>query len=203
MGNRSMEIPGVRRIGFLSRPWEGNCNDCTPERLAHLGITAATTCSVLTPSGDWESRSWEGLQPGHIVRCVGDEVFPADVVLLHSSAPEQTVVDTSCLDGNKEWQQKQVVPIGVDFDAGSCNLAEQLQKAGVIEVSDPDSDLDHTSVGTFVPAEGSTAHAAGVARRHFIPQGAVLVYTEWAIGVVVYTGTDTKLSLHGGAAAME
>ncbi len=37
-----------------------------------------------------------------------------------------------------------------------------------------------------------------MARRHFIPQGAVLVYTEWIVGIVLFTGVDTKLSMHGG-----
>lgn len=56
-------------------------------------------------------------------------------------------------------------------------------------------------MGTFVPSPENQIQPTGIARRHFVPQGGKLVFTQWVIGVVVFIGPDTKLSLHGGKEA--
>lgn len=72
-------------------------------------------------------------------RIAEDQVFPADVILIRSSSAEQTIVDTSCLDEDKSWQQKEVVNIGVDVAAPN---AVQLAGAGVFQVFAPTGDIE-------------------------------------------------------------
>jgi len=185
-----------------------NKNDASPDRLAFLGIPSNAgceadagepMCTVLLGDESFAARPWRELQPGDIVRLQGDEVAGADLLLLASSAPDQTILNTACLDGNNEWQQKQTLPVGIDFAAPGFGAS--LLSAGHFDLENPTGDLEQTSIGTFVPVEGSSTKPAGIARRHMIVQGAVLVYTEWAIGLVAYIGADTKLAQHGGAAA--
>jgi NaMN:DMB phosphoribosyltransferase len=57
---------------------------------------------------------------------------------VHSSDPAQTVVDTSCLDGDNSWQQKQLVNLGMDAgllgQGDSAEPVQLLQECGKFEV---------------------------------------------------------------------
>ena len=57
---------------------------------------------------------------------------------MHSSDPAQTVVDTSCLDGDNSWQQKQLVNLGMDAgllgQGASAEPVQSLQECGKFEV---------------------------------------------------------------------
>eukprot|EP00658_Telonema_sp_P-2_P042134 TRINITY_DN30206_c0_g1_i1.p1 TRINITY_DN30206_c0_g1~~TRINITY_DN30206_c0_g1_i1.p1 ORF type:complete len:492 (-),score=104.23 TRINITY_DN30206_c0_g1_i1:11-1486(-) len=196
---------GLRQVLMRAQPPEHmpEVPDQAPG-LGFLGLDAEPHASTaLAADGQWVDRAWLAVQPGDIIKLVGDQIFPADVFLVSSSDPKQTCVDASCLDGDTNWLQKHLVGTGMDLSqlgAGGAATPETvaaLLSSGEFQLEAPSANLDQPTYGTFVPASDQVA-PTGLASRHLIPQGARLVFTEWVVCVVGYVGEDTKVAQNGG-----
>jgi P-type E1-E2 ATPase len=63
---------------------------------------------VLDPkTGKFESKAWRDVKVGMIVKCFGNEFFPADLVLLNSSGRKGICyIETKNLDGETNLKHK-------------------------------------------------------------------------------------------------
>ncbi|KAA0183740.1 Phospholipid-transporting ATPase [Fasciolopsis buskii] len=187
--------------------------------LNHAPVDVLQLDFMQDQTAQWTTKKAQNLQVGDVIRCYRGQAFPCDIVLLASSNPSSEVnVTTVNLDGetnikkyfavaktqntylrvtDEDWLFKQT---GQAFDV----LAKQLFVK--IECQPPCADLTRfegrMSCDAWAPG---TADQVGDQRsEREVPlgfsnlalRGAKLANTDFVIGVVVYTGKETKLSLN-------
>ncbi|RLM65834.1 phospholipid-transporting ATPase 2 isoform X2 [Panicum miliaceum] len=133
---------------------------------------------------------------GDIVWLHENDEIPCDLVLIGTSDPQGTCyVETSALDGETDLKTRIVPSI-------SANLSvEQLEKVkGVVECPNPDNDIRRfdANMRLFLPTIDNEKCPLTV--NNTLLQSCYLRYTEWACGVAVYTGNETKLGMSRGTA---
>ncbi|CAN6275550.1 unnamed protein product [Urochloa humidicola] len=133
---------------------------------------------------------------GDIVWLHENDEIPCDLVLIGTSDPQGICyVETSALDGETDLKTRIVPPI-------SANLAvEQLEKIkGVVECPNPDNDIRRfdANMRLFFPTIDNEKCALTI--NNTLLQSCYLRYTEWACGVAIYTGNETKSGMSRGTA---
>ena len=147
---------------------------------------AAANCRLYTVVRGGASRRVPSrdIRVGDIVRLVEGEEVPADIVLLSSSdAHGNAYIQTSNLDGESNLKSRSSLP-------ATRGLATDAQLGGLrgeVECGPPDEHLyvfdAQLRVGGAVLALSSS---------QLLLQATSLRNTDWATGLVVYTGNDSK-----------
>jgi phospholipid-translocating ATPase len=172
----------------------------------------AVKCSDL-PAGDpplekckvnWQQVQWQDVQSGDYVMIRNDEDVPADIVILSTSEKDNLCyVETQNLDGETNLKVRQGLRATSELrTVHDCERAyfyfesepphaNLYQYNGVMrwDIEQPD-DADETSV--------SHQKTEAVTYNNLLLRGCVLRNTRWAIGVVVFTGDETKIMLNSG-----
>lgn len=171
-----------------------NCLDTFP------GDPPSPNCKVR-----WETTKWKELIVGDYVKLENDQEIPADVVILSTSETDNVCyVETQNLDGETNLKQRQGLP-------GTAGLKSEhdCERARFYIESEPPHvniyqynavlrwQIDATETDT-VRSGVSHEKADAVTYNNILLRGCVLRNTKWAIGVVVYTGNDTKIMLNTG-----
>ncbi|SPO45746.1 related to DNF2 - Non-essential P-type ATPase [Moesziomyces antarcticus] len=169
----------------------------------------------------WERTLWKKLEVGDVVLLREDEQVPADIVVLNSSDPDgNAYVETKNLDGetNLKVRKSLKATMGIqseedleharfviDSEAPHANLysyngllqytASEATKEGdftdTLESLPPDS-------SAYAAIEARTRRVEPITINELLLRGCALRNTEWVIGVVVFTGEDTKIMLNSG-----
>eukprot|EP00002_Diphylleia_rotans_P034571 TRINITY_DN743_c0_g1_i4.p1 TRINITY_DN743_c0_g1~~TRINITY_DN743_c0_g1_i4.p1 ORF type:complete len:1152 (-),score=276.77 TRINITY_DN743_c0_g1_i4:216-3671(-) len=140
-------------------------------------------------------RPWKNVYVGDIIKLKSEQQIPADMVLLSSSDPTGICyIETANLDGEINLKLRQALtPImGLQTDEGIFDLE------CTIECEHPNNNL-HKFEGTLILRDGK--HALDM--KQFLPRGCVLRNTDFAYGLVVFTGPETKLMLNSTAAPLK
>lgn len=141
-------------------------------------------------AGQWYLVDWKDVFVGDILRVKEKEDFPADMVVLESSDPKGSCfIMTSSLDGEKNLKPKFAPPETQKM----ARRDSQFDIQGRINSGPPDENL-YSYSGTL-EMNGRTI---GLGAKQLVIRGASLRNTDYIIGVVVYTGKDTKLMLNSG-----
>jgi phospholipid-transporting ATPase len=143
-------------------------------------------CRVMRGAkGESEAVPWHEVVVGDVVKIEGGELLPADVVLLASSDPKGLAfVSTVGLDGETNAKLKRVC----DPENGRC---EGVDRTGSVRSEAPNRDLSaFTGTLTWDRCEGKTV---SLDNQSIFYRGSRLVTTSCIIGVVVFTGRDTKI----------
>ncbi|KAI8334448.1 hypothetical protein BC941DRAFT_356961 [Chlamydoabsidia padenii] len=153
----------------------------------------------------WKDILWQDLHVGDYVQIRNDEDVPADVVVLSTSEPDSICyIETQNLDGETNLKVRQ----GLEGTADIQTEHDCEQASFYIESEPPHVNLyqysavmrwpiDPKDTGTMrsgVSHEKSDA----ISYNNILLRGCVLRNTEWVIGIVVYTGNDTKIMLNSG-----
>lgn len=135
---------------------------------------------VVNRDGSVVDEEWQHLNVGQLVYIENDCTFPADVVMLYSQSTDgRCRIETSALDGETNLKFKASVP-------------GELHKCAMeIHVSKPTPDL--TDFNSKIIAKNQTTP---IDLNYFVPRGCILRKTAFAVGVIVYTGKDTKSILN-------
>ncbi|CDR88448.1 related to DNF2-Non-essential P-type ATPase [Sporisorium scitamineum] len=169
----------------------------------------------------WERTLWKKLEVGDIVMLREDEQVPADIVVLNTSDPDgNAYIETKNLDGetNLKVRKSLKATMGIqceedveharfviDSEAPHANL---YSYNGLLKysVSEPSKEGDFADTLESLPPDSSAYAAAEARTRRVEPitinelllRGCALRNTEWVIGVVLFTGEDTKIMLNSG-----
>ncbi len=140
------------------------------------------TLQVLQP-GDEERGLWREtraslLRAGHVVRLWRAQRVPADLVLLQAEGKE-CFLRTDMLDGETDWKLR--IPCSLTADTPLHSL-----QGGKLSYPLPQKSL--TDFGAMFELGG---HRAGLTLDNSAWTNCV-VASEWIIGVVMYTGTETR-----------
>ncbi|XP_072424387.1 probable phospholipid-transporting ATPase IA isoform X2 [Chiloscyllium punctatum] len=134
----------------------------------------------------WEIVHWEKVEVGDIVKINCTEFIPADTVLLSSSEPQaMCYIETSNLDGETNLKIRQGLPQTAELK----DIDSLMNLSGKLECESPNRHL-YDFVGN-IRFDGKSTFPLG--QDQILLRGAQLRNTQWVIGIVVYTGHDTKL----------
>ncbi|KAF8315252.1 phospholipid-translocating ATPase, partial [Clavulina sp. PMI_390] len=147
----------------------------------------------------WAITIWEDLKVGDFVRLRNNQSIPADIVLCATSEPENVAyVETKNLDGETNLKSRNAVPELTHLRSAHAIVDGDAKFR--IDAEAPDVNMYKFNAAVILPpAEGESED-----RQHPIDiqttllRGTVLRNTDWVIGIVVYTGADSKIVLNSG-----
>lgn len=139
-----------------------------------------------------EIIKWKDLLVGDLVMIKNNESIPADIVMLASSdSSGGAFIQTSSLDGEKAPKPKQSV---LAFQILANNTGG-FEICGKLIADPPDANLYSAHGKIFYPILDEKPIFWD--EKNLLLRGATLKNTEYAIGLIVYTGLDTKIMRNG------
>ena len=145
-------------------------------------------CPVLGADGSVTQVRWRDLQVGQIIKVVNRGEVPADVIVLQTSEPKGVCyVETSQIDGETNLKLKEAL----GTTATSCDSDAQLGALGGDIVYDQPNDRIHHFTGKLRSTPDGAY--APVGAKSMVLRGCALRNTRWMVGLVVYTGRETKV----------
>jgi len=152
----------------------------------------------------WKHTNWMNLEHGQLVLVKESELFPADLLLVASVYKTgQAYVQTAQLDGERTLKSKGSVRalqglIGTSYGEETSRFVEINEdfNESIIKFEPPNKNLYNF--------RGSVEHPTiaelnlTVTNKNLLLRGSSLANTEWVIGMVVYTGKESKLMKNQG-----
>jgi phospholipid-translocating ATPase len=145
---------------------------------------------------------WKNVQVGDFVRIYNDDQIPADVVILSTSDPDGACyVETKNLDGETNLKVRHALRSGRKIKhARDCEKAEFI-----IESEAPQPNLyQYSAVARWMQHDAKSPESLGqqmaepISINNMLLRGCNLRNTDWVLGVVIFTGFDTKIMLNSG-----
>ncbi|KAL4786019.1 hypothetical protein BJX76DRAFT_322843 [Aspergillus varians] len=145
---------------------------------------------------------WKSLQVGDFVRLYNGDPIPADVVVLSTSDPDGACyVETKSLDGETNLKVRHALHCGRKVrHARDCERSEFIVESepphpnlyaynGAVRWDQRDSDYPDAPRKEMVEP---------ITINNLLLRGCSLRNTEWVLGIVVFTGIETKIMLNSG-----
>ncbi|KAF1851843.1 phospholipid-translocating P-type ATPase [Cucurbitaria berberidis CBS 394.84] len=150
----------------------------------------------------FKKDTWKNVQVGDFLRLYNDEEIPADVLVLSTSSDDGACyVETKNLDGETNLKVRNALHCTRDVrHARHCERAEF-----VVE-----SEGAHSNLYSYSAAIRWQQHNAkdpetptyemveSVSINNLLLRGCQLRNTEWVLGIVVFTGEETKIMINSG-----
>ncbi|KZT60583.1 phospholipid-translocating P-type ATPase [Calocera cornea HHB12733] len=151
-------------------------------------------------TAQWERTLWKKLYVGDIVLLRENDQVPADIIVLSTSdADGLCYVETKNLDGETNLKPRKSLKA-----TSSISGDEDLEHASFVIDSEPPHANLYTYNGVLrytnksEDGSGKTAKVEPVTINELMLRGCTLRNTDWVIGLVAFTGKDTKILLNGG-----
>ena len=170
------------------------------------GISAVDTRSLVrrcrglqqrtTGAARWERTLWKKLEVGDIVLLRENEQVPADVVVLSTSDPDNMCyLETKNLDGETNLKPRKSVRA-----TASIQSEEDVERASfVLDSEPPHANLYlYNGILRYKDPSSGEQKQESVTNNELLLRGCAIRNTAWIIGLVVFTGADTKIMLNGG-----
>ncbi|XP_027829644.1 phospholipid-transporting ATPase IB-like [Ovis aries] len=141
--------------------------------------------TIVLRQNAWQMIPWKEVNVGDIVKATNGQFLPADMVLISSSEPQATCfVATSNLDGETNLKIRQALS-----ETATMKTEKELSSlSGKIKCEEPNFHFN-SFMGTLYLKEKSPI---SIGPDQVLLRGTQLKNTEWILGVVVYTGFETK-----------
>jgi len=182
-------------------------------------IDQNNTCTLtLTSSASFARARWADLSVGSIVQVQRDDALPADLICLKTSSSDGLChVETKNLDGETNLKPKRAVSrtdgmecSDVARTAGSIECEQPNNRmytfSGALslynapapqenegKVTDSDAAAESERLGFHASAAQQERPKISLSADNLVLRGTFLRNSEWIIGVVVYTGHETKV----------
>jgi len=144
----------------------------------------------------WERTLWKKLEVGDIVLLHDNEQVPADIVVLATSDPDgMCYLETKNLDGETNLKPRKAVKATMNISS-----EEDIERSSFYLDSEPPHQnlyLYHGVLRYKEPSSGER-RSEPVSINELLLRGCMLRNTSWIVGLVVFTGSDTKIMLNGG-----
>jgi phospholipid-translocating ATPase len=148
----------------------------------------------------WERTLWKKLEVGDVVLLKENDSVPADMVVLSSSdADGICFVETKNLDGETNLKPRRCLRATM-----SIQSEEDLEHAQfTIESEPPHANLYSYSAVLRYNAKATAGQKAtekqeAVTINELLLRGCTVRNTAWVIGLVIFTGADSKIMLNQG-----
>ncbi|OJT03153.1 Phospholipid-transporting ATPase DNF1 [Trametes pubescens] len=144
----------------------------------------------------WERTLWKKLEVGDIVLLRENEQVPADIVVLSTSDPDNMCyLETKNLDGETNLKPRKAVKA-----TASIGSEEDIERISFILDSEPPHANLYLYHGVlrYKDASSGEQKQESVTINELLLRGCTLRNTTWVIGLVAFTGADSKIMLNGG-----
>ena len=157
---------------------------------------------VLSANGtDFQEAAWADVRVGDVVRVGDRQAFPADLMLLRASDPEpgQCWVNTKPIDGETDIKLRVAPRATVEALSGAGERsgaeASEIQRvlSGYVLTEAPNEKVNDFTGQLFLDG----AKPQLLDRQILLLRGCQLRSTDWILGLVMYTGRDTKANYGG------
>ncbi|EJD02206.1 phospholipid-translocating P-type ATPase [Fomitiporia mediterranea MF3/22] len=146
-----------------------------------------------TSAPHWRRTAWENVRVGDFVKIVNEEAFPADILICATSEDENVCfVETKNLDGETNLKSRNAVPALTQLRTADACVDPSLARFR-IELDRPEPNM--YKLNGAVEKDGQKQP---IDLQTVLLRGTVLKNTKWVIGVVMFTGEDTKIVLNAG-----
>jgi phospholipid-translocating ATPase len=140
----------------------------------------------------WKRGAWEDLRVGDFVKITDHESIPADILICATSEDENVAfVETKNLDGETNLKSRNASP-------ALTHLRSAVDCADPGNVFEIECDRPEVLMHKLTAAIVISGERHPVDLQTTLLRGTVLRNTAWVIGIVMYTGLDSKLVLNGG-----
>ncbi|ETI48444.1 hypothetical protein L917_07193 [Phytophthora nicotianae] len=170
------------------------------------------SCRIINTAGQTEMIAWQDLQVGQLVCVENHEELPADVVILATSEEEgRCFIETSNLDGETNLKRRIAVKLtaqlvgwrelqGAPISQESVCAAAVRRLRGSVEHEQPNNQL-YTFTGRLILREGDRGETAvPLGPENLLLRGCSLRSCAFVVGLVIFTGSETKLLQNSRAA---
>ncbi|XP_006865006.1 PREDICTED: probable phospholipid-transporting ATPase VB [Chrysochloris asiatica] len=138
---------------------------------------------------NYVQKSWKDVRVGDFIQMQCNEIIPADILLLFSSDPSGIChLETANLDGETNLKQRRVVK---GFSQQEAQF-EPEHFHNTIVCEKPNNNLNRFKGYMEHPDETRT----GFGSESLLLRGCTIRNTEVAVGIVIYTGHETKAMLN-------
>ena len=139
--------------------------------------------TLLYKKNEFIEERWANLKVGYIIKVMKNDVVPSDILILKSSADNGfAYLETTNLDGENALKPREAIILTNSLeDFSSIN--------GEIEVDEPNNDI-YTIDGTLILKDFEKTFFNV---NNILLRGGKLKNTDYVIGIVIYSGKDTKL----------
>ncbi|KIY47695.1 phospholipid-translocating P-type ATPase [Fistulina hepatica ATCC 64428] len=144
----------------------------------------------------WERTLWKKLEVGDIVLLRDNDQVPADIVVLSTSDPDgMCYLETKNLDGETNLKPRKSV-----HATSSIQTEDDIERCSFVLDSEPPHANLYVYRGTcrFNDPVTGQSRQEPVGINELLLRGCSLRNTDWVVGLVVFTGADTKIMLNGG-----
>ncbi|CAJ1939977.1 unnamed protein product, partial [Sphenostylis stenocarpa] len=136
----------------------------------------------------WEPIPWKKLQVGDIVKVKQDGFFPADLLFLASTnADGVCYIETANLDGETNLKIRKALEKTWDY----VTPEKAYEFKGEIQCEQPNNSL-YTFTGNLI----SQKQTLPLSPNQILLRGCSLRNTEYIVGVVIFTGHETKVMMN-------
>ena len=156
----------------------------------------------ITETPRFKKDTWKSVQVGDFVRLYNDEEIPADIIVLATSDSDGACyIETKNLDGETNLKVRTALHSGRkvkrarDCEATKFILESEPPHANLYSYSGAvrwtQKDIKH-------PGDEPKEMAEPVSINNLLLRGCTIRNTEWVLGVVAFTGEETKIMLNSG-----
>jgi len=140
----------------------------------------------------WRKARWEDVKVGDFVKIYDDEPIPADIIICATSEEENVAfVETKNLDGETNLKSRSACPELTHLrNAKEC---ADPKNSFHVDCERPDNNMYRLTATVIMPDD---KHPIDLGQT--LLRGTMLRHTKWVIGLVIYTGEDTKIVLNSG-----
>ena len=143
-------------------------------------------------SPHWKRTMWEDVRVGDFIKIRNDESIPADILICATSEDENVAfVETKNLDGETNLKSRNAAQ-GM-YHLRSARTCANNKDAFRIDCEAPDVNMYKLNAAVVIPDDSYPIDLQTTLLR-----GTVLRNTRWVIGLVLFTGADTKITLNSG-----
>jgi phospholipid-translocating ATPase len=144
----------------------------------------------------WERTLWKKLEVGDIVLLRDNDQVPADIIVLSTSDPDgMCYLETKNLDGETNLKPRKALRA-----TSTISCEDDIERSSFILDSEPPHQNLYTyhAVLRYNDPATNESKQEPVSINELLLRGCSLRNTSWIVGLVVFTGQDTKIMLNGG-----
>jgi phospholipid-translocating ATPase len=161
-------------------------------------VSGVIDYSARTPgTAHWERTLWKKLEVGDVVLLRDNDQVPADIVVLNTSEEDGLCyLETKNLDGETNLKPRKSLR-----GTSSVQSEEDVERARFVLDSEPPHANLYLYNGVLRYRDSTTGadKREPVTINELLLRGCSVRNTSWIIGLVVFTGADTKIMMNGGS----
>ncbi|KAG6812132.1 hypothetical protein H0H92_004246 [Tricholoma furcatifolium] len=152
----------------------------------------------------WRTSIWEDVRVGDFIKIKDNDPIPADVLICATSEEENVAfVETKNLDGETNLKSRNACSVLTHLrTAADC---ADVRNRFRIEADRPDVNMYKLNAALYLDSKDETEREKGIGgevhpidMQMTLLRGTVLRNTDWVIGIVMYTGEDTRIVMNSG-----